>query len=413
MGAVSSTLIAGVEAVKRGLALPVGAYSQLGKIQLNNDEPLPVKEVLPLVSLDHMVFGGWDIFPGNCHEIALANKVIEPAMLEEIREPLSAIEVMPGVFDRDFVPRLEPVIKKQAKSKMEYAELLRKDIRDFMSRHSCDRGIMLWCASTETFNPLTDMHMDLKTFEKGLKNNDPAISPTQIYAYAALSENIPFINGSPNLSSEVPALQQLAENNLVPIAGSDFKTGQTLLKTIIAPGLRKRLLGVSGWYSTNILGNRDGEVLDEPKTFRSKEITKTNVLNTIFSASDYPELYEHMHHIVKINYYPPRGDNKESWDNIDIFGWMGYPMQIKINFLARDSILAAPVALDLILFTDLAMQAGYSGIQSWLGYFFKSPCIRKGEPIIHDLNIQFDNFESTLKAIINTKTIVEKKLVND
>lgn len=413
MGAVSSTLIAGVEATRRGLSIPVGSYSQMGKLQVDDNEATPIGDLLPLVNLDNLVFGGWDIFPDNCYKTAINNRVIDQSLLDQLKDTLSSIVPMPAVFDRKFVPRLEPVIQKKASSKMAYADLLRQDIRNFMQENRCNRGVMLWCASTETYNPITAVHNDMDSFERGLKNNDPAITPTQIYAWAAINEGIPFINGSPNISTETLAMHQLAEKNSIPIAGSDFKTGQTLLKTILAPGLRKRLLGVSGWYSSNILGNRDGEVLDDPDAFRSKEITKTSVLNNIFSATDYPELYSDLHHMVRIHYYPPRGDNKESWDNIDIFGWMGYPMQIKVNFLARDSILAAPVALDLVLFTDLAMRAGYSGIQSWLGYFFKSPNVRTGEFIQHDLNIQFDEFESTLVKMTKSKTGFEKKLVND
>lgn len=413
MGAVSSTLIAGIEATKRGLATPVGSYSQMGKLEIDGQDAVPVADLLPLVRLENLVFGGWDIFPDNCYETASKNRVIDQSMLDQIRDPLSAIKPMSAVFDRKFVPRLEPVIQKRASSKMAYAEQLRRDIRDFMQANRCRRGVMLWCASTETYNPITAVHNDIDSFERGLKNNDPAITPTQIYAYAAISEGVPFVNGSPNISTETLAMHQLAERNKIPIAGSDFKTGQTLLKTILAPGLRKRLLGVSGWYSSNILGNRDGEVLDDPDAFRSKEITKTSVLNNIFSATEYPELYSDLHHMVRIHYYPPRGDNKESWDNIDIFGWMGYPMQIKVNFLARDSILAAPIALDLVLFTDIAMQAGYTGIQGWLGYFFKSPNVRTGEFIQHDLNIQFNEFESTLVRMVKSKAGIEKKLVND
>ena len=414
MGAVSSTLIAGVESVKRGLALPIGSYSQMGRLKVQNSAPQLAQDLFSLAKLDQLVFSGWDVFPDNCYETALKNHVLDIQLLKQLQEPLSSISPMPAVFDQKFVPRLKPVISKKAGTKMEYAELLREDIRNFMHKNKCDRGVMIWCASTEIYNPVSGVHKDRQTFELGLKNNDALISPTQIYAYAALCENIPFINGSPNISIETPVIQQMANAAGIPIAGSDFKTGQTLIKTILAPGLRKRLLGVSGWYSSNILGNRDGEVLDDPDTFRSKEITKTSVLNNIFSPDEYPDLYQDLHHMVKIHYYPPRGDNKESWDNIDIFGWLGYPMQIKINFLARDSILAAPVALDLILFIDLAARINYSGIQDWLGFYFKSPVSDNGEIIEHDLNIQFEKFESTLKKIHSRNNIkVEQKLVND
>ena len=414
MGAVSSTLIAGVEAIKRGLALPIGSYSQMGKLGINNPGSQSIQDLFSLTTLDNLVFTGWDIFPDNCYETAIKNHVLDKHLLDQLQEPLASINPMPAVFDQHFVPRLNPAISKKANSKMNYAEMLREDMRNFMSKNKCERGVMIWCASTETYNGITDVHKDRKVFEAGLENNDPSISPTQIYAYAALCENIPFINGSPNVSIETPVIQQMADETGVPVAGSDFKTGQTLIKTILAPGLRKRLLGVSGWYSSNILGNRDGEVLDDPDAFRSKEITKTSVLNNIFSPDEYPELYGDLHHMVRIHYYPPRGDNKESWDNIDIFGWLGYPMQIKINFLARDSILAAPVALDLILFTDLAARVNYSGIQDWLGFYFKSPITKNGGNIEHDLNIQFDNFESTLGQIYSSMHIMAgKKLVND
>jgi myo-inositol-1-phosphate synthase len=414
MGAVSSTLIAGVEATKRGLAMPIGSYTQMGKLSINNSGTQPVKDLFSLVDLENLVFAGWDIFPDNCYEAALKNHVLDRHLLDQLREPLASISPMPAVFDQRFVPKLNPVISKKAGTKMEYAELLRADIQRFMDENKCDRGVMIWCASTETYNHITRVHEDRQSFEAGLENNDPAISPTQIYAYAALRENIPFINGSPNVSIETPVIQQMACESGVPVAGSDFKTGQTLIKTILAPGLRKRLLGVSGWYSSNILGNRDGEVLDDPDAFRSKEITKTSVLNNIFSPDEYPELYGDLHHMVRIHYYPPRGDNKESWDNIDIFGWLGYPMQIKINFLARDSILAAPVALDLVLLTDLAARVNYTGIQDWLGFYFKSPIAKNGGNIEHDLNIQFNNLESTLNQIHSSLHMMTgKKLVND
>ena len=413
LGAVSTTLIAGVEAVKRNLAMPVGSYTQMGKLKFDNQSSQPVSELFPFASLDQLVFGGWDIFPENCYDTAFKTNIIDKSLLMQLYESLSSVNPMPAVFDQKFVPRLNPKISKIAKTKMDYAEMLRKDINDFMRNKKCTRAVMLWCASTEIYNPIKDIHKNLEEFERGLKENNPYISPTQIYAYAALCENVPFINGSPNISIETPAIHECSEKFNIPVAGSDFKTGQTLLKTILAPGLRKRLLGVSGWYSSNILGNRDGEVLDDPAAFRSKEITKTNVLNNIFSAEEYPELYGDLQHMVKIHYYPPRGDNKESWDNIDIFGWLGYQMQIKINFLARDSILAAPIALDLILLTDLAARTGLSGIQNWLGYFFKSPHVNNGDTVEHDLNIQFENFESILRKIHKSGTFTEKILVND
>lgn len=413
LGAVSTTLIAGVEAIRRNLALPVGSYTQMGKLKLDNQASQTVSGLFPFAALDQLVFGGWDIFPENCYDTAFKNNIIDKSLLTQLYEYLSNINPMPAVFDQKFVPRLNPKISKIAKTKMDYADLLRKDINDFMHNKKCNRAVMLWCASTETYNPINDIHRNLDVFERGLKENNPGISPTQIYAYAALCEKVPFINGSPNLSVETPAIQECAENLKIPVAGSDFKTGQTLLKTILAPGLRKRLLGVSGWYSSNILGNRDGEVLDDPSAFRSKEITKTSVLNNILSADEYPDLYNDLYHMVRIHYYPPRGDNKESWDNIDIFGWLGYPMQIKVNFLAKDSILAAPIALDLVLLTDLAARTGLTGIQDWLGYYFKSPYTANGDIAEHDLNIQFDKFETMLRKIHKSGTFTEKILVND
>ncbi len=400
MGAVATTFFAGVEAVKRGLAKPIGSYTQMGKIRLGKrteNRFSNVSDLVPLASLNDLVFGGWDLFPENAYESAKHAQVLEKDMLEALKEPLSAIKPMPAVFDRKFVKRLDGPNVKNGRNKMELAEQLRADIRNFMKQHGCSRAVMVWCASTEVYTPPTEVHASLKAFEQGLKNNDPAISPSQIYTYAALCERVPYANGSPNVSVEMPCLQELAQEMGTPISGSDFKTGQTLMKTIVAPGLRNRQLGVAGWYSTNILGNRDGEVLDDPGSFKSKEVSKTGVLTDILSGSMYPELYKNIHHVVKINYYPPRGDNKEGWDNIDIFGWLGYPMQIKINFLCRDSILAAPIVLDLALFMDLAGRAKLRGIQEWLSFYFKAPVVNPGLRPEHDLSVQLLKLENTLR----------------
>ncbi|MGE0616295.1 MAG: inositol-3-phosphate synthase [Bacteriovoracia bacterium] len=408
MGAVATTFYAGVEAVKKGISQPIGSYTQLGKIRLGkrteNRHKL-VKDLVPLASLDQLVFGGWDIFPENAYEAAKNAQVLEKELLEAVKEPLSKIKPMAAVFDHEFVKRIDgPNVKKGA-NKMELAEQLRADIRNFMKDNGCDRAVMVWCASTEVYTPPTAVHQSVKAFEEGLRNNDPSISPAQIYTYAALKERVPYANGSPNVSVEMPCLQELANEMATPISGSDFKTGQTLLKTVIAPGLRNRQLGVAGWYSTNILGNRDGEVLDDPGSFKSKEVTKSGVLTDIFSAEMYPELYKDIHHVVRINYYPPRGDNKEGWDNIDIFGWLGYPMQIKVNFLCRDSILAAPIVLDLALFMDLASRAEMRGIQEWLSFYFKSPVVKPGLRAEHDLSTQLLKLENTLRFFTNEELI--------
>ena len=400
MGAVATTLYAGVEAIKQGLALPIGSYTQMGKIRLGlrtEKRHELVKDLVSLAGLNDIVFGGWDIFTDNAYEAASHAKVLEKDLLEQLKTPLSAIKPMPAVFDSNYIRRIDGTNVKRGKNKMDLAEQLRADIRNFIRDHDCDRAVMVWCASTEVYAPPSAVHATLKSFEEGLINSDPAISPSQIYTYAALKEQVPYANGSPNVSVELPCIRELAILSNTPIAGSDFKTGQTFLKTVIAPGLRNRQIGVSGWYSTNILGNRDGEVLDDPGSFRSKEITKSGVLNEIFSKELYPDLYGNIHHVVRINYYPPRGDNKEGWDNIDIFGWLGYPMQIKVNFLCRDSILAAPIALDLALFMDFASRARMRGIQEWLGYYFKMPLTQAGLTPEHDLSVQLLKLENTLR----------------
>ncbi len=408
MGAVATTLFAGVEAVKRGLAKPVGSYTQMGEIRLGKRTEKrfkQVKDMVPLADLNDIVFGGWDLFPENAYEAAVHAQVLEKDLVEKLKEPLSKIKPMPAVFDREFVKRLDGPNVKRGKTKMDLADQLRADIRNFLKDNGCDRAVMVWCASTEVYTPPTEVHQSLKSFEEGLRNNDPAIAPSQIYTYAALRERVPYANGSPNVSVEMPCLQELANEMGTPISGSDFKTGQTLLKTVIAPGLRNRQLGVSGWYSTNILGNRDGEVLEDPGSFKSKEVSKTGVLTDILSAERYPDLYSDIHHVVRINYYKPRGDNKEGWDNIDIFGWLGYPMQIKVNFLCRDSILAAPIVLDLALFMDLAGRSNLRGIQEWLSFYFKAPVVKQGLSPEHDLSVQLLKLENTLRFLTNEELI--------
>lgn len=399
IGAVTTTFIAGVEAVKRGLAEPIGSLTQLGTVRLGKrtEGRTPrIKEFVPLAGLSDLVFGGWDIFEDTAYEAALNAQVLERTLLDKLKEPLAAIRPMKAVFEHDYVRRLDGPNVKQG-SKMERAEMLVEDIENFRTQHGCSRLVMIWCASTEVFHRPGAVHQTLKDFECGLQKNDPDIAPSQIYAYAALKCGVPFANGAPNLTTDVPALLDLARERQVPLCGKDFKTGQTFMKTLIAPGLKARLLGVSGWFSTNILGNRDGEVLEDPGSFRTKEETKLSVLEQILQPSLYPQLYKNLYHAVRINYYPPRGDAKEGWDNIDIFGWLGYPMQIKINFLCRDSILAAPLALDLVLFLDLAQRAGMRGIQEWLSFYFKGPMTAPGLYPEHDIFIQLMKLKNTLR----------------
>ena len=376
LGAVATTFIAGVLAVRKGLASPIGSMTQMGTIRLGKRtegrSPL-VKDFVPLADLNDIVFGGWDIFEDNCYESAKHAGVLESSLLDQIKPELEAIKPWKAVFDRYYVKRLDGPNVKTGKNKRDLAEQLRADIRAFKTDNNLSRLVMIWCASTEIFMTESPAHQSIETFEKALEANDPSIPSSMIYAYAALTEGIPFANGAPNLTVDVPVMWDLAHKHHVPITGKDFKTGQTLLKTVIAPGLKARLLGVKGWYSTNILGNRDGEVLDDPESFKTKEESKKSVLDYILQPDLYPQLYSNICHVVRINYYPPRGDNKEGWDNIDIFGWLGYPMQLKVNFLCRDSILAAPIVLDLVIFLDLAKRAGWSGIQEWLSFFFKSP----------------------------------------
>ncbi len=400
MGAVSSTFIAGVEAVKKGLGEPIGSLTQLGTIRLGKrtEGRTPrIKDFVPLAPLECLSFGAWDIFEDDAYEAASRAKVLEPALLEQLKEPLSAIQPMRAVFDSDYVRRIDGPNRKKAASKMELAEALMDDIREFKARNGCTRLVMIWCGSTEVFHKPAAVHQSLAAFEEGLRKSDPEIAPSQIYAYAALKLRVPFANGAPNLTTDVPALLDLARENEVPICGKDFKTGQTYMKTLLAPGFKARMLGVRGWFSTNILGNRDGEVLEDPGSFKSKEETKLSVLEQILQPDLYPQLYKDLYHAVRINYYPPRGDAKEGWDNIDIFGWLGYPMQIKIDFLCRDSILAAPLVLDLVLFLDLAQRAKMKGIQEWLSFYFKAPMTAPGLYPEHDIFIQLMKLKNTLR----------------
>ncbi|RJR26190.1 MAG: inositol-3-phosphate synthase [Candidatus Latescibacterota bacterium] len=402
MGAVATTFVAGVEAARRGYAKPFGSLTQMGTIRLGkrteNRSPL-IKDFVPLAELDDLAFGGWDIFEDNAYEAAVKAGVLDRALLDRVRPFLEGVKPMPAVFDQHYVKRLSGTWVKKAKNWYEHAEQLKEDILAFKERERCDRLVVVWCASTEIFLKETAAHRDLASFEKAMKERSPEIAPSMVYAYAALSLGVPFANGAPNLTLDVPALMELAREKGVPVCGKDFKTGQTLMKTIVAPGLKARMLGLNGWYSTNILGNRDGEVLDDPESFKTKEESKLSVLEYILQPHLYPELYEKFSHVVRINYYPPRGDNKEGWDNIDIFGWLGYPMQIKINFLCRDSILAAPIVLDLALFMDLAKRIGMHGIQEWLSFYFKSPMHAPGLYPEHDLFIQLMKLKNTLRHV--------------
>jgi myo-inositol-1-phosphate synthase len=404
LGAVATTMIAGVEAVRRGLAKPIGSLTQMGTIRLgkrtDNRSPL-IKDFAPLADLNDIVFTGWDIFEDNVYEAAAHAKVLEKETLDQLKPYLETIKPLKAVFDQHYVKRLNGTHVKKGKNKRDLAEQVRADIQAF--KKTVDRVVVIWCGSTEIFLEPTAVHQSLEAFEKGLENNDPGIAPSQIYAYAALSEGVPFANGAPNLTVDVPAMIELSKKNAAPICGKDFKTGQTFMKTVLAPAFKARLLGVSGWYSTNILGNRDGEVLDDPESFKTKEESKLGSLEYIFQPELYPDLYKNIYHKVRINYYPPRGDNKEGWDNIDIFGWLGYPMQIKVDFLCRDSILAAPIALDLCLFLDLAKRTASLrsiGIQEWLSFYLKSPQTASGLYPEHDLFIQSMKLKNTLRHIM-------------
>jgi myo-inositol-1-phosphate synthase len=409
MGSVATTLIAGVEAVRKGLSKPIGSLTQMGTIRLgkrtDGRSPL-IKDFAPIADLNDVVFTGWDIFPEDMYEAAEHAQVLDRDHLKSIKPFLEAIKPMPAVFDQHYVKRLNGTHVKQGKSKCDLAQQLRSDIQAFKS--TVDRVVVIWAGSTEIFLEPSAVHQSIEVFEKGLVNNDPNIAPSQIYAYAALKEGVPFANGAPNLTVDLPCMQQLSKLTGAPICGKDFKTGQTFIKTVLAPAFKARMLGVAGWYSTNILGNRDGEVLDDPESFKTKEESKLGVLDFILQPELYPDLYKDIYHKVRINYYPPRGDNKEGWDNIDIFGWLGYPMQIKVDFLCRDSILAAPIALDLVLFLDLAQRTPelkHRGIQEWLSFYFKSPMTAEGLYPEHDLFIQSMKLKNTLRHIMGEELI--------
>jgi myo-inositol-1-phosphate synthase len=389
-----------VEAIKRGLAQPIGSLTQLATIRLGKrtDNRTPrINEFVPLAKLEDLVIGGWDIFEDDAFEAAVNARVLDRPILDQLKEPLSAIKPMKAVFDSNYVKRITGPNVKTEGTLMDKAHALMADIEGFRSKNNCARMVMIWCGSTEVFHRPGAVHQTLETFETGLMNNDPDIAPSQVYAYAAMKCGVPFANGAPNLTSDIPVILDMARNLSVPLCGKDFKTGQTFMKTLLAPGFKARMLGMSGWFSTNILGNRDGDVLEDPGSFKSKEETKLSVLEQILQPNLYPMLYKDLYHAVRINYYPPRGDAKEGWDNIDIFGWLGYPMQIKIDFLCRDSILAAPLVLDLILFMDLAQRAGMKGIQEWLSFYFKGPMTAPGLYPEHDLFIQLMKLKNTLR----------------
>ena len=402
LGAVSTTFIAGVLAIRKGLAKPIGSLTQMGTVRLGKrteGRSPKISDVVPLAGLGDLVFGGWDIFQDDSYAAARTAGVIERSLLDQVRPELEKIKPWPAVFDQRYVKRLDGPNVKTGRNKRDLAEQVMEDIRRFKKDNSLDRLVMIWCGSTEVFMTETEAHANMKNFERALEENDPAIPSSMVYAYAAIREGIPYANAAPNLTADIPALVELASHTNTPLAGKDLKTGQTLIKTIIAPGLKARLIGVDGWYSTNILGNRDGEVLDDPESFKTKEESKKSVLDYILQPQLYPDLYDHLCHVVRINYYPPRGDNKEGWDNIDLVGWLGYPMQLKINFLCRDSILAAPIVLDLALFMDLAKRANMHGIQEWLSFYFKSPVHAPNLYPEHDLFIQLMKLKNTLRYL--------------
>jgi len=400
MGAVTTTFIAGLEAIKRGTGKPIGSLTQLGTVRLGRrteGRSPAIRDFVPLANVEDLEIGTWDIFEDNAYEAAVKAGVLEMPLLESLKQPLEAIEPMQAVFDQKFVKRLNGPNVKAGGSKMDYAEGVMEDIRQFQKRTKVSRMTMIWCGSTEVYHEAAEVHSSLARFERGLRENDPEISPSQVYAYAALKSGVPYANGAPHMTTDMPALLELARERSLPLAGKDYKSGQTFMKTLIAPGLKSRLLGVNGWFSTNILGNRDGEVLDDPGSFRSKEVSKSSALEYILQKQLYPDLYSDVYHKVRIEYYPPRGDAKEGWDNIDIFGWLGYPMQIKVNFLCRDSILAAPLVLDIVLFMDLAQRAGMRGIQEWLSFYFKAPMHAPEVYPEHDVFIQLMKLKNTLR----------------
>jgi myo-inositol-1-phosphate synthase len=402
MGAVATTFIAGVEAIRSGLSRPVGSLTQQGTIRLGkrtDDRSPRISDFVPITALEDVVFGGWDIYPDSAYEAARKAGVLGSEHLAALKDFLGSVSPWPAVFDPAYVKRLSGTHVKKGKNKRDLAEQVVADIEAFKTKHGLARMVMVWCGSTEVYREASEVHQSVEALEKGLEQDHPDIPPSMIYAYAAIRSGIPYANGAPNLSGDVPALLELAKRTGAPVCGKDFKTGQTLMKTILAPGFKARLLGMNGWYSTNILGNRDGEVLDDPESFKTKEVSKLGVLEHILQPKLYPDLYGNISHVVRINYYPPRGDNKEGWDNIDIFGWMGYPMQIKVDFLCRDSILAAPIVLDLALFLDLARRAGMSGIQEWLSFYFKSPMTAPGLYPEHDIFIQLMKLKNTLRHL--------------
>lgn len=408
-GAVSSTFVVGTLATRKGLTKPIGSLTQMATIRLGkrseNNFPL-IKDVVPLSNLNDLVFGGWDIFPENVYDAAVHCEVLQQKDLDGVKEELQAIQPMPAAFDHEWVKRLNGTHVKDAATRWDMVEQIRQDIRNFKQANGCERIVVIWAASTEIYLPLCDEHQSLTALETAMKENKTdKVSPSMCYAYAAIAEKAPFIMGAPNLCVDTPAMWEFAEREGVAISGKDFKTGQTLMKTVLAPMLKRRMLGLDGWFSTNILGNRDGEVLDEPENFKTKEVSKLSVIDTILQPELYPDLYGNIYHKVRINYYPPRKDNKEGWDNIDIVGWMGYPMQLKVDFLCRDSILAAPLVLDLVLFSDLAQRAGMSGIQSWLSFYLKSPMHDFDHVPEHDLFIQYTKLKNTLRKMIGEETL--------
>jgi myo-inositol-1-phosphate synthase len=411
MGAVATTFVAGVEVIRRKYALPIGSLTQMGTIRLGKRTEArspQIKKFVPLSGLEDLVFTGWDIFRDDMHTAAVKAGVLERELLDKVKPFLQSVKPLPAVFDHNYVRNIQGPNVKKGKNKMELAEQLRQDIRDFRKSSGAERLVMIWCGSTEIFLKPGAVHQSVKSFEKGLEKSDPDIAPSMVYAYAALSEGVPFANGAPNLTVDIPAMLELSRRNQAPICGKDYKTGQTLMKTVLAPCFKARMLGLSGWFSTNILGNRDGEVLDDPASFKTKEESKLSVLEHILQPELYPDLYGNIYHKVRINYYPPRGDNKEGWDNIDIFGWLGYPMQIKVDFLCRDSILAAPIVLDLVLFMDLAKRSSQLqalGIQEWLSFYFKSPMTAPGLYPEHDLFIQSMKLKNTLRHMMGADLI--------
>ena len=409
LGAVSTTFIAGTLAIRKGLSRPIGSLTQMGSLRLGKrteKREVDIKDFVPLANLDDLVFGGWDIFEDNCYEAAVKAGVIDVTLLDQVKPELSSIKPMKAVFEKKFVKKLDGTYIKSAKGHRKRIEALRQDIRNFKKENKVDRVVMIWCGSTEVYQePKDSIYESLESLEKALDSDNPSIAPSILYAYAALKEGVPYANGAPNLSVDFDAMYSLASQEGVPIAGKDFKTGQTLMKTILAPGFKARMIGIDGWFSTNILGNRDGEVLDDPDSFKTKEVSKLGVLEQILEPEKYPELYGDLYHKVRINYYPPRGDNKEGWDNIDIKGWLDYPMQIKVDFLCRDSILAAPIVLDLALFLDLSNRAGMHGIQEWLSFYFKSPMCNPDLYPVHDLFAQKVKLENTLRHLMGETLI--------